>query len=217
MFRTLIAACFACLPLGAAAEMTLSFYGGIQESPHSRVYFDGDGTIPDQDFRVTWEGRSFEAPPYYGLRATWWRSESFGWGVDFMHAKVYAADETFNAIDPNFTRLEMTDGINALTVNAYRRWPNAWGDFTPYVGGGVGLSVPYVEVTYDGSVTEGYQVTGAAVTWLAGASYPIAEDWAVFGEYKGTFFQVDADLEDGGSFETEVITNALNLGVSFSF
>lgn len=204
------------LPQTAMAEVELSFYGGWQTAPHSVVTITGDGALPDQEFTAGWDGRSFEAPPYYGVRATWWQSESFGYGVDINHAKVYADAETL--AESGLDHFEFSDGLNILTVNAYRRWDQALGGLTPYVGGGIGVAFPHVEVEAPGaSQTWGYQITGPAVTWLAGVSYPINDDWSVFGEYKGTYSQNSADLADGGTLETDVITNALNLGVSFSF
>ena len=53
--------------------------------------------------------------------------------------------------------------------------------------------------------------------WTAGASYDLNDQWAVFGEYQGTYSMNQIDLDSGGSLETDIITNALNLGVSFSF
>lgn len=203
------------LPSAALAEVSLSFYGGIQESPHSRVVVEGDGTLEDDEFTAGWEGRSFEAPPYYGLRATWWQRPELGWGLDFTHAKIYADDETL--AESGYDRLEMTDGLNILTVNVYRRWQNAWGPATPYVGGGLGVAVPYVEVEDSDSETDGYQVTGPALRGLAGASYPVTESFDVFGEYMFTYSQNEAELEDGGTLSTDVITNAVNVGVSFNF
>lgn len=208
--------CLFTAPAAAVAEIELSFYGGAQSAPHSDVTISGDSVIPSDDYFIAWEGRSFDAPPYYGLRATIWQSESFGYGLDFTHNKIYPQAGELEAI--GFDRLEMTDGLNTLTLNAYRRWNGAWGDFTPYIGGGVGVSVPYVEVEYPGAEdTKGYQLTGPAATWIAGAKYPINDDWAVFGEYKGTYSSNTADLESGGTLETNVITNAVNFGVSFSF
>ena len=102
-------------------------------------------------------------------------------------------------------------------VNAYRRWENAIGDLTPYVGDRLGLAIPHVEVTNRTSETFGYQVTGPAATWIAGASYPINDKWSVFGEYKGTYSQNTADLDTGGTLETDVVTNAVSVGLSFSF
>lgn len=198
----------------AQAEVELSFYGGAQNAPHSDVIFRDDPVIPDDDHFIGWEGRSFSAPIYYGIRATIWKTPSFGYGLDFSHNKIYPQD---GELPDGFDRLEFTDGLNTLTLNAYRRWDRAFGIATPYIGGGLGIAVPHVEATYDTSETFDYQFTGPAATWLAGISYPINDRWAVFGEYKGTYSANTADLETGGTLETNVITNAVNIGVSFSF
>ncbi|MEJ6404775.1 outer membrane protein [Yoonia sp. 2307UL14-13] len=198
----------------AAAEVELSFYGGVQSAPSSDVSIRDDDSIPDGDFSIAWEGRSLEAPPYYGIRATKWRSPEFGYGLDFTHNKVYPENDELPA---GYDVLEFTDGLNTLTVNAYRRWSSAFGEVSPYIGGGVGVSVPYVEVANSDSETFSYQLTGPAATWIAGASYPINDQWSVFGEYKGTFSSNTADLDTGGTLETDIVTNAVNLGLSFNF
>lgn len=199
----------------AAAELKFSLYGGYQTAPHSAVSIFGDGIVPDQDFTAGWEGRSFEAPPHYGIRATWWPNGSFGIGVDLNHAKVYADDETLE--EAGAERFEFSDGLNILTLNAFRSWSGGMGDFSPYVGGGVGVSVPHVELTDGASETAGYQFTGPAVAWLAGATYPLGDRWEVFGEYKGTYSMNSADLDTGGTLDTDIVTNSVNLGVSFNF
>jgi lipid A oxidase len=214
-FPLLVALTVLTAPGIARAEVELSFYGGWQTAPHSGVTVQGDSVVPDSDFTAGWEGRSFDAPPYYGLRATWWRNERFGFGLDLNHSKVYADDATLSAT--GYEHFEFSDGLNILTVNAYARWDSALGDFTPYVGGGLGVAVPHVELTDGGSETFGYQVTGPAVAWMAGLSYPINDTWSVFGEYKGTYSVNEADLTGGGTLETDIITNAVNLGVSFNF
>ena len=214
--KALFCTILASVPSLASAQVELSFYGGVQNAPSSDISIRNDSEIPDSDFSLDWEGRSFEAPPYYGLRATNWRSPSFGIGVDFAHNKVYPTDDSLPA---EFEVLEFTDGLNIFTVNAYKRWNDAFGNLSPYVGGGVGISMPHVEVTVDGvdEETFGYQLTGPAATWIAGASMPISDNMSVFGEYKGTFSSNSADLATGGTLETDIVTNALNLGVSFNF
>lgn len=216
--KAIFSLCLAVLltPSLATAQVELSFYGGIQDAPASDVTIRGDGAIPDQSFEQDWEGRSFDAPVYYGLRATNWRSPTFGIGVDFTHNKIYPTDDDLPA---GFEVLEFTDGLNTLTVNAYRRWNGGFGGLSPYVGGGLGISMPHVEVTAVGVTPEtyGYQLTGPAATWIAGASMPISDRMSVFGEYKGTFTSNTADLDTGGTLETDVFTNAVNLGVSFNF
>jgi len=201
----------------AFAESELSFYTGIQESPHSRVRGNDPGGVGAFSFLSTWEGRSGEAPPYYGFRYTYWTSERLGFGVEFNHAKVYADDATLAS--SGFTNLEFTDGLNILTANVWHRWPDAFlgGKVTPYVGAGVGLAIPHVDVSSAGGTTFEYQVTGPAAMWAAGLKYNFNERWGVFGEYKGTYSQNEAELTNGGSLSTDIITNALNFGVSFSF
>ena len=198
----------------ASAEVELSFYGGLQGALPSDVTIADDSAITDSSFEVDWEGRSFEAPPYYGIRVTNWQSPAFGYGLDFAHNKVYPQA---GELADEFERLEFTDGLNTLTANAYYRWQDALGEVTPYVGGGIGLSIPHVEVITENSRTLDYQVTGPAATWIAGASMPINENWSVFGEYKGTYSINEGDLETGGTVSSDIFTNALNVGVSFNF
>lgn len=213
--RPMIAFLALMLATPAASETELSFYLGYQTAPHSRV--EGSDNSGDFSFLATWEGRPTAAPPYYGVRATFWRSERLGFGVEFNHAKVYLDDDQL--VTEGFDNFELTDGLNILTVNAFYRWPGQWagGKLTPYIGGGLGLAIPHVDVERNGQKTFEYQLTGPAAMWAAGMSFDLTETWAVFGEYKGTYSINKADLTGGGSFETNIVTNAINLGVSYSF
>lgn len=201
--------------LPAAAEFELSVYTGWQTAPHSVVEGDDPGGVGEFDFTAAWEGKSNEMPPYYGFRGTWWQSETLGFALEFNHAKVYADKDTLD--DNGFDRLEFTDGLNLVTLNVFRRFPGASSNFTPYVGGGVGVAVPHVDILTAGGKTFEYQLTGAAVQWVAGVSYPLTDTWSVFGEYKGSYSQNKADLASGGTLETNIVTNAVNLGISLNF
>ncbi|MDA7426310.1 outer membrane protein [Thalassococcus lentus] len=200
----------------ASAEMEFSFYTGWQTAPHSRVSGDypGGGSY---NALMGWDGKSFENPPYYGIRGTWWRTERLGFGVEFTHAKVYARDAEKTAL--GFSDMEFTDGHNVLTVNAMYRWPDQWGNITPYVGGGLGVAIPHVDVIHpaSGSTTFGYQVTGPAARLTAGMSYPLSDRFSIFGEYQFTYSNNEAELDGGGSLKTEIKTNALNFGLSLNF
>ncbi|PTX45503.1 outer membrane protein [Allosediminivita pacifica] len=201
----------------AAAEMELSFYTGYQTAPHSRVDGDLPGGGGSYDELFGWEGKSFEMPPYYGVRGTWWRSETIGYGIEFSHNKVYADKD--DREDLGFDRLEFTDGLNILTANVMRRWPELWGGATPYVGGGLGISVPHVDAEYPAgdSDTFGYQLTGPAARLTAGLSYPINDRFAVFGEYQFTYTSNDVDFDNDGSMDVDIKTNALNVGIAMRF
>ena len=167
----------------AAAQTELSFYGGLQTAPHSRVSGADPTGIGAFDFLAAWEGRSFAAPPYYGVRLTWWKNDDWGWGLEFSHDKVYADARTL--ADNSLSALEFADGLNILTVNRYRQWSAFSGAFVPYVGAGIGFSLPHVEFESGGLRTSDYQLGGPAVSLVAGARYPLGDRWSVFGEYKG--------------------------------
>ncbi|EEX16595.1 lipid A oxidase [Citreicella sp. SE45] len=79
--------------------------------------------------------------------------------------------------------------------------------------------MPHVEVATTGGSddTFEYQYTGPAVRLLAGASYPINDRWSVYGEYQFTYSWNEADLDGGGSLNTDIKTNALNVGLSLKF
>ena len=201
-------------PQAAFSEVEVSLYVGAQSAPPSDIAISGDSVIPDQAFEQDWIGRSFEWPLYAGFRVTKWQTSEYGFGLDYAHNKV---EPEGGVLPAGFSALEFTDGLNTWTINGYRRWQNALGDATPYVGAGVGISAPGVEVRFANSQTFEYQITGVAATWLAGVTYPVTDDWSVFGEYKGTFTSNDVDLEGGGSLSSDIFTNALNVGVSFNF
>jgi lipid A oxidase len=205
----------------AHAELELSFYTGYQTSPHSKVTGTDPTGAGDFSFTAGWEGKSFEVPPYYGVRAMFWTNSNWGYGVDFTHSKAYADAETLGAAGTSggFEVLEFTDGLNNLTANIGYRWQKEGRKWTPYVGGGVGIIIPHVEVKSSPTATKtfGYQVAGPTVMLNAGVSYALNPRWSAFGEYKGTYSKLDATLDGGGSIKTDIITNAFNVGISRKF
>jgi lipid A oxidase len=69
----------------------------------------------------------------------------------------------------------------------------------------------------NGHQTLGYQLTGPAARLTAGMKYDLTENWALFGEYQFTIQPTKAKLVGGGTLNTDIITNAINIGVSYSF
>ena len=201
----------------AAAEFEVSLYSGSRSLPHSRITGDVAGAPVDN--LIGWDGKSFEAPPYYGGRLIYWRSDKFGFGIEGTHAKAYAPAAELPA---ELTGIEFTDGHNVITINAHRRWSQAWarGRVSPYILGGIGIAVPHVDLqpSYAGAPhTFGYQFTGPAVRLGAGASWAINDRWAVFGEYQFTWSDNEVEIDGGGTLQTEIKTNALNIGLSMKF
>jgi lipid A oxidase len=204
----------AAVALESTGGYEFSVYGGYQTAPHSDVELSGG-----PDFTAGWEGNSFSMPIYWGVRGTYWfdggRLSNLGISLDFTHAKVYADDETL--AETGWDHFEMTDGINLLTVNALYRFPIEGSRFTPYVGAGVGINVPHIEVTRPSGTTSEYQFGGATLQAQAGVKYDITDRWAAFVEYKGNYSFVDVDIDSGDSLKTEIFTNAVNVGISFKF
>lgn len=177
-------------PADARAEVDVQVYTGWQTAPHSNVSGNDPLGTGAFDFTAGWDGDSFAAPPHYGIRAIWWRNDLWGYDVDFNHTKVYADAETLGAggTSGGFEVLEFTDGLNALTFGVVRRWPDQWGDITPYAGFSVGVALPHVEVktTSAAPETSGYQLGGPAAAWRVGGYMPLSETQGLFAEYKGT-------------------------------
>ena len=201
-----------------AQSFEIGGYFGWQSAPHSGVrgdYPTGAAGTGSYDFTTGWDGKSFEAPPHYGIRATWWFADRQGVALDFNHTKVYADPDT--AAANGFDRLELTDGLNVATLNYMYRFPDVSARITPYVGAGVGFTVPHVDVTTGGSRTFEYQFGGPAVAAIAGVQYEITGPWSAFAEYKGTYSRNELDLSGGGTVDTDIVTNAVNAGVTFNF
>lgn len=202
----------------ALAEVQLSVYGGTNTNFDSKVKTDR-GSVHDSR-TVSWDGKSMEAPPYWGARATYWLPNNNPWGValDYTHQKAYA-DINFTA-DPVYDHLEFTDGNNIVTLNAMYRFqrPNSAWNF--YVGGGPGVAIPSFEVTLDGdasSATHEYQITGFAAQMLGGAQYKFNDHVAAFTEAKLSYTQINGDINGGGTVKTNVWSPHALAGLSYSF
>ncbi|MGB6228826.1 MAG: outer membrane beta-barrel protein [Litorimonas sp.] len=209
---SLVAVLFCPAMAAAQSGFEVSAYGGAQGALDSNVEISDDRVVPDLDVDVEWEGRSFDHPIYYGIRATYWTEGRWGFGLDLTHSKTYA-----DPIPAPLTRLEFTDGLNVLTANAYYRFDRTDFGMTPYLGGGLGISIPYAEVDFPGSQTRGYQVGGLAGKLMGGVKQELGADWHLFGEVMITQSFNTVDLETGGELSSDVTTGALNFGLGYTF
>jgi lipid A oxidase len=172
--------------------------------------------------KVDWQGKSFQMPPYWGARLTYWFKENqpgLGFSVDYTHAKAYG-NVDFTA-DPVFDHLEFTDGLNLLIFSPMWRFPGfAGGKLIPYTGIGLGIAIPHVEVELDAfpaNKTRKYEVTGIASHVLAGLEYRFLPHWSLFAEGKMSYARIDGDLNGGGSVITNIWSPQLALGLSVRF
>jgi lipid A oxidase len=218
-FQVLAFAGLCALAQPAAAEPQISVFGGANWNLGSDVKVAGTGTH-DGIYPIDWDGKSFDLPPYWGVRATYWlNNSSSGWGfaIDYVHAKAVADLSNLGA---SFDRLEFTDGNNILLFDVLYRF-NPWmgGKMVPYLGAGVGVAIPHVEVTLTGggNTTYEYQLTGIAAQVLAGLEYKLNEKWSVFAEGRFSYSNVVADLDGGGTLKTHLWQPQLAIGLSYRF
>jgi lipid A oxidase len=187
---------------------------------------------------VGWRSESFESPPYYVVRGTYWlpRSPSWGIGVDFTHAKAIlerevvevsgrVAGEPFTGLRPTtdfLRRLEMAHGLNTLTANLLVRRPSipaeAFGTSRLgfYAGLGAGIAIPRVEAHRPEAVTRRYQLTGPALQGVLGTDIPIDEVFSIVVEYKVSWIDLDMDLVGGGRLATRPWIHQLAFGLGIS-
>lgn len=213
-----LSASVALLSLAAApafADPVLSIYGGYQAANSSKVSVS-DGTR----FTADWDGQSFKMPPYWGVRGTWWLTDfgydNIGVALDYSHSKVYATQGTLNRT-PGWTHFEFTDGLNLATLNVLYRFQEPGRAWTPYLGAGIGANVPHVEVYRPSGRTWNYQLGGVTGQLLAGVDYRFTEHVSAFTEYKLDYSHVNVDIDSGDTLKTNVLTHALDVGLSYHF
>jgi lipid A oxidase len=211
----LVAAGLSVWSVSARAETQIGVFGGANWNFSSDI--SGSG-VPDHS--VDWDGGSGQLPPYWGVRGTYWLGSSPNWGIalEYIHAKAIA--DLDGPVGADFDRLEFTDGNNLVFLEAlYRFTPMMNGTLVPYVGAGIGVTIPHVEVTLAGSSdpTYEYQLAGAAAQIMAGLEYKLNNSWSLFTEAKLSYSHIDADLESGGNLQTELWSPQLAIGVTYRF
>jgi lipid A oxidase len=225
---------------GARAEVQLSIFTGVALTQDSDIDLHQAGGTDLTFHDVSFEGRDFETPPYYGFRALWFPTDASHWGFggEFFHMKMYAeTDDTVRVtgrrdgvplndtetIDQTIQSFSLSHGLNyALGDVVYRWMPGRRGEdflghLTPYAGIGLGLAIPHVESEVNGSFHEEYQVHGPGVQGLAGMNVALTRHWGLMFEYKFTYANLDSLDIPGGSIEVTPLNHHLVTGLTFSF
>lgn len=197
----------------AAADTSVSVYGGVQTLPHSVASGVHPETNDTYQETFAWEGKSLSMPAYYGMRVVSW-NRNIGYGLEFTHAKAYANEA--EAADAGFNRLEFTDGHNIITANTWKRWDSN-STYIPYVGAGVGIAMPHVDAKTDSTSTYGFQVTGPAIQLTAGIEKEISTTLSTFAEYQFSYSWNKVEFENNGTMDVDLKTNALNIGLRLNF
>ena len=217
----------------APAETTISLLSGQAWTYDSDVRLQDSGGTNLVFADVSWETDPLAMPPYWAVRLTHWLERSPDWGVnvDFNHAKMYSdLEQTVQvsgqrsgasvngpeSLGDTFNTLEFTDGHNMFTVNALRRW-RVSERMHPYLGAGIGVALPHVEVGTAAGLTLEYQLAGPAAQFIGGVDFPLGDRFSLITEYRLSWADIDAKLNDGGRLSTEALTHHLNVGVSYRF
>lgn len=204
----------------ASAEVQIQVYGGVNGNFSSDVSLHRSG-VPTDTRNVDWEGKSFEMPPYWGVRGVYWLESQPGWGVgiEFTHSKAYA-DLSNSAAGALYDKLEFTDGNNIVTANVlYRFSPWHYYSIRPYAGFGIGVTIPHVEVQVAGDPnrTFEYQVAGFAGQGFVGLEMPFGRNWSGFVETKLSYTHINANLTGGDHLKTDIWSPHFAVGVAYRF
>lgn len=183
------------------SETLFAGYGGITHTHPSDVRFAKPGVTDLTAHDVDWIGRPFKSPIYYGLRVMHWPEMSrIGGMIDFTHAKTISVREQqvrftgmrngspanrTAAVGDTFRHLEFSHGHNMLTLNGLLSLGQMTPAIRPYIGVGVGASLPHTEVQFldEAKRTYEYQVTGIVGQIVAGIEVRLPRI-SVFVEYK---------------------------------
>ncbi len=196
------------------AEWMFAGYAGAPFTYASDVSIRNAGSGDDFTVKdVTWDGKPFENPIYYGARVVrWLQGGAIGTMLDFTHSKTIA-DRTREAaftgtlagkpaperakLGDIFRKLEASHGHNMLTLNGLLRLPGLGFRLHPYVGLGAGVALPHSEVQMAGkeSRTYEYQFTGPVAQGLVGIELRMAQV-SYFFEYKFTFARYEMPLSE---------------------
>ncbi len=210
----IVALIAAIAPAAASAQAELSLYGSSSLVARGTVTGEDPGGAGAFSFVTGWNPAAAPGGGSYGARITWWQGADTGWGLELGHVPLQADPLTLAA--SGIDALELAPGSSIFTLNAFRRW-NGEGALVPYVGAGIGLSVPRIAFDGGAGMSEGLMDAGPVVQWLAGARLPLGNRWSVFGEYKGSITANRTALRGGGQLTAEVVNNVFNIGVSLGF
>ena len=171
----------------------------------------GNNFIEDIVFKYLFASKH---PALIGMNETLYESNKLSYGAEFTHTKASAPGSALQST--GFERLEFTDGHNIITLNINRRWN--LGEFNSYSLVGLGIAMPHVDALPSGGLhTFEYQYTGPALRAALGLSRKLNENFSIFTEYQFTASDNKVSLLNGGTLNTKLLTNAVNVGLSYNF
>lgn len=216
-----LAFCGGALVLSAApldAEWAVGAYLGAARMADSSIHLVQPSTATDVRLRgVRFQGRSFDRPLYYGLRAGYFPLRSLGVEAEFVHLKVYAEldrmvrtegvvrgaqFETQIPMREIAQQFSISHGLNLLLGNVIFRRPfgAAAPDAAPVsaqIRLGAGPTIPHPEIEVLGAKDEHYQWGRIAVQGAGGIQVRIRGGLYALAEYKYTWSDQRLRLQQG--------------------
>src|SRR6266446_5744239 len=242
-FALVLAAPLAGAVAVARAEVVASVFSGVALTENNDLHLKQSGGTDLMFHDVSYEGKDFQSPPYYGARLTYFASfasedSHWGFGLEFFHMKLYLnADDQVHVtgiragapvdgherVGDTVNSFSISHGLNFLTADAMYRWflgqrgKDFAGRFQPYVGGGIGAVIPHVESNIGGVPFEQYQWHGPGLQGFVGMNFDPTRHWSVFVEYKLSYVDLDNLAIPGRSIGITPLTHHLVTGLSFRF
>ncbi len=141
----------------ARGEIDLSIFTGVALTQDNDLDLHQSGATDLTFHGVSYEGRDFEIPPFYGARALWFPSAEshWGFGAEFFHLKLYAeTDEKVHVtgrrngasvndnerVDDTIESFSLSHGLNFALGDIVYRWlpgnrgQDFLGHLQPYAG-----------------------------------------------------------------------------------
>lgn len=209
--------------LPAAAEPFLDLYTGKSFTQSSDITVKQPTLRNDYTFKdVSFDDKSFETPPWYGLRVGYY-FEKYPWlgaAIEFFHFKMIADTaeskrvtgtrsgagvDTTTRVDSIIQQFQVTHGVNYLTLDALIRYPLLeeeerfrHGRAQLYAGLGVGPVIAHAENVVDNVRNdEGYEVGGVGIQVFVGARALLFKYLGLFAEYKFTHSGLEIGVAAG--------------------
>jgi lipid A oxidase len=228
------------LPGAAAAEPFFDLFTGASDTSRADVHVKqskagNDFTIHSLSFG----DKSFEDPPYYGLRLGYF-FEAVPWlgvSLEFFHFKILgetseprdisgtragAPISTTARVDSVVQRFNITHGVNYLMADVMVRhglWkePEDYpaGRVQLYAGAGVGPVIAHAETTIEGVKREpGYEVGGVGVQGFAGVRVLVFKYLGLFAEGKITHSSLTVGVARGGEARLDETSRHIVVGLT---
>src|SRR5206468_9885054 len=194
----------------AAAEPFFDLYTGKSKTRDEDLRIRQSAAGNELRFKdVSFDDKSFESPPWYGVRAGYFFEEApwLGLALEYFHFKMLVdtsetrrltgtrggvpVDATAR-VDSVVQKFQITHGVNYLAVDVLARYgffeddedfPK--GRLQLYLGAGAGPVLAHAETRVDGLKDEpGYEVAGVGVQAFVGARFMLLKYLGLFVEGK---------------------------------